>query len=1744
MSKILLFSILISFIISCSAENSSDGAVRVENSGVFNPISIKVNGIEARNDFDLGEYVNGSDKVRLEIKITNNTKYPMTEIDVNFINRVTKIYDYYTSGESEAVFPGENGSCSSTLSAGNTCIINLSFFTNKSGVYGQQINISYKNLVEPDGRGFNFSILAGQPASLIFDDGSTNNFYFGEKVGAALKPVLERSEVITYQRDLILANKGELTARKINLDLPFGCQSNFEDFTGNLRLYSLPGFDDVDFCRAWLLTHNCPENLKPNEQCEMNLKFTPKNQDQAWGYDEVLDEVYYSSKINVNYENTPYEDKTSLSGNFETYSATIGARFETTKRDILFEEDVVVGNFIVDIFQLKNNGYRDGVLKQIVLTNNGEDGTSKAICIRTSDLNSTLECFDETLTTKLTLEQFPFIFSERNNCFSVEGSTDELIAIDEGCILDLRFQPSLEYKEKKSFDYKLSVVYDSKWRGNEEIIEKNLFNINSKSLHAAVLKIASVEFDAKPVVLNDGLESDGVDNFVDLKRLALLSPGYETFRSIKVVFQNIGGASIDVYRAFSGVTDGEMGLNELSKVFDISVGNYPTKYFKNIKIDQNNCGNLGVIIGDTSGVAGSKCTIEMQFAPISMTTGPMQNETMFDRLDTSDPMKIFSMSYHDGSNFSDNNTDGVISDISVSNDAAYKKVSVGIKAELIEKGFLADYSELSARVSGGLVRDNEGYKNLVFRNIGTGPISWIPYTGERLDHEDAIITNEGLVRVTVSNPTAYGADYDCNDVFDFEGFSTDLSEVTTRLSTKSKLAKLETCILRIKFSDSTNHFAQSNGLDTRSGLQRYVHNKALNGTEMSYSLENGGSYNLNKRFSIAFYDGDGSGQAANGETDPILTEFGELFETESSHLRSALTLFSAIRDHAKLFISSPKPFMSAVIFKPEVNLPSLDQLFDGNTNTLPALTVPPEYFAAKNTEGNSIDCDFFTSCQSATFVENSRTNGDFNTTSVDYVFHAGSFEINKEVDFEFSLANGGAAEALLSSETLSGSPEIYFDPAFVSLDGTQLYPSEVPNAGLASGVTKVPFKFLATSVGTYTKDYSVTYTTGRGNTYTTQTITVRVVARAVSAPKVLASVSSYDVDDNILAAEPVDTGINHADPATSIEIQAVQVIASDPNGPAIKKRVYLKNDSAQVMSSLRINFRGDPTADTGSDVIGSNVFSTKAIKITETTCPIGVTSSFLPGEECYIELWYQPLYTTAAARVYLTVLYDTDVSGNQFVQENIGLRFKPLSPSKLYLVGAAEQNLRYRDREDSDILKSGQKGYVISSANSVYDVQNKQFVFTKQLANDSLDTRASLLRQFEKLNNLGNSNYTADDVAFDFDGFVTVYDQTSVAVLANSICLFGGTNESASGANLLGFNANTAENCTIKVIFKPGINIIGRGLSFTKVDDVSDYYFYLEYYNNKRDSFDKLFLTFSGKFEPPKSFPIDLQAYSNVEAFSGSEIRVTWSAMNPQSPILGDVVGYRVYYSKFPSELGTVFDLIDSAANYVDVLSGNSVILDSNYIQDLTSYYIQVVAIRENPSYTKGLFSGLSSGRYLSLTNEPKLKVTVPSVNTFYNYDQNSLIFYNKLSGIHDYFEAQDACNNQDVFLISDNGASVLKRQKLIDQEIWDIIELDFSITTNYGGLSPANIPHWLDEGINFDIDTIFQSVIGYDPGLNYQRFEAYGLVYIRSSEETEANYGPKVAKTEGGIFNNANYDGFITPTAKEGFARCFISLD
>lgn len=1781
-------------LVSCIAPSSEQGGedISVDNEGVYTPISYKINGKEVEGDFDLGEYETGSDTIAITVDVKNNTRFPMTQMGFSYPGQVSKVFDFYDSSGGEPAYPGEGGTCTTVLYPQASCQIILSFYVAKSGVYEQQGMFYYKNLVEDDNRVVNFRIVAGQPASLIFDDGSTNQFWFGNKVGNAKKPVLERADIITYSRSLLIQNKGELSAKNVNITLPTTCASYDQTFTGDLLNYTQSGFPSVNYCEPWSILHDCPSELGVDESCSATITFVPPNQDPQWGFDQALEEVNYQAKVSIKYESSPVSSSlTTLTGNFVTNSTTIQARFKTTKLEQDFGDEVIVGNKKYDIFQIRNDGYREGELKMFVFSKDlsgSYHGEDKVYCRKYDSSSGYFKCYNEDFSTEYSLEDFPFVINGRDGCFAAPGDDPVYVPIDGTCVFDIIFQPSINYKQRYDFKYNIAINYDARHKGLETIKEVPLFDIVSKSLHTGKIEVSSIKFGGFDESLAGAIADIGIDQSVDLGRLALLSQGYEFWRTLSITFQNTGGADIDIYKAFSGITGGSTGKIELTTADGLNIGPHDIKYFKNVKIDSNNCGVSGKLEGDpnlNSGVPSSKCIITMEFAPIAQATNQKQDESMFDNLNLDPPQKMFTFTYHDGSNYSDLNRFGGSPDISSSETDAWKEYNVGITAKLIQKGILADYSELNAD-AGQLVRGNIKYRNLIFHNIGTGPISWIPYTGDTIDLYDPSQLNNGLTRVSVADPENYGgANYDCNKVFDFgykglddnedgNADSADVTLIKNRLATADsgaplkKLKKLEKCVLRLRYQSTSHQYA--NVFTYSSIILKHINSNSLVSENKLYSVANG---NLNKDVSVDFYDGDADGQQDIG-TD-FTKEFGEFFETTNSHLINKVSAKASFKPMARLVAVNPEPYMSASIVMPPFNQPSFDYLgLDDNVITQSAKSYARQFFSAQNLpysyflNGGSTGQDdpnvntcqsvgYFESCSSRHFIKNEIDNGSIDDSDVDYVFHAGTFPINEGVYIKMSIVNVTDTNAKITNVSTSNMSDIDYSFGFAAEYVSPVNESlgkASPGSSAITGGFDVPLVFIGYTVGRHSMTYEVTYETGR-DSLPTSTFKVRIIADVLDTIG-RASVEVEDFDTTTGTAvltgtkTPVGTGYNHDFHGSDfIEYKAVEVSARSETAPYLKKRVHVKNESGFKMHNLSIKYLDTPISDEASQKLSfSDTALNRAIRVMDNTCD---DNNYLDdSQSCHIDLWYQPDKDDEETQLSLSLLYDTGNNRNQFVQQNIRLSFVPQEPSEVTFDQSINSEfINYDDRETGEPFNV--EAYVLDFGTVTYNQNNFSYSFQKKLDNNNTQTRASLLKQYEKHRGLGNSGYDSSDITdYDSDGYTTIYVSGSstpkIEVKANEACLFGGTNEASLDKVDKGFNQNTVEECFLKIIFTPGINMLGRSLSFTEKDDVSEVYFELEYYNNKRSSTDSVFVTLVGKVKPPASVLDNAQPYSDVVSYSGSEIQFNWTSMSPVSPEVGGIIGYRVFYSKFPDDLGNVLDMMDTNAKHVDVYTGNSIILNDSYIQDLTKYYIKVVAIRSNSGYTAGGFNNLPSGEFLSFPVIDNLEVVVPSSDFFYNHQGKMLVSYNKESGRHKYFEAISVCQNLSPVYISDKGMQSLKTFDLITQAAWDAIEVDLLVNSDYPEV--GRVRHWIKSGLIYDIDNIFQNHPDYNSSNSYQRFESLLQAYFRSSSTHISEYGTSlVAKTEGGLFNNSVYEGyeaFMGPGIPEGIARCYIPLD
>src|SRR5690606_4294854 len=114
-------------------------------------------------------------------------------------------------------------------------------------------------------------------------------------------------------------------------------------------------------------------------------------------------------------------------------------------------------------------------------------------------------------------------------------------------------------------------------------------------------------------------------------------------------------------------------------------------------------------------------------------------------------------------------------------------------------------------------------------------------------------------RMTVSDPSSYGANYDCNDVFDFEARTSDTwTDVQTRLPSFTKLGPLQTCVLRVEAREALQFLDGSGSGGHR--LLTLPSNKDYDNDILNHMIRLVRGANAGRIVKVDYYDGDASGQ--------------------------------------------------------------------------------------------------------------------------------------------------------------------------------------------------------------------------------------------------------------------------------------------------------------------------------------------------------------------------------------------------------------------------------------------------------------------------------------------------------------------------------------------------------------------------------------------------------------------------------------------------------------------------------------------------------------------------------------------------------------------------------------------------------------------------------------------------------------------------------------------------------------------
>lgn len=1752
----------------CESQQSSD--VQINTSGVFTPVSISYSNQELAATHDFGEYLIGTGAAIYTLTVRNNSLFPITELNLTLESFEAFGFGFEKTEDGKTKYPGKSGTCGTTLNPAQSCTISLQFETNISKLYVQPVTFKYLNYIEAASKEITLKVLAGNPASLVFENEITN-YFFGEQIGMAQVPVIERDLVQEYSQVLKVTNAGDLKARNLtnnNIILTQSCNS--------AHTKACPAGQNT----AYRITHNCPTELKHAESCNITLYFKPLNQANT----DEMKKIRYDSVLKLNYKTSLQGGDASLNGYITTNSVNIEAWFETSIDSQIFENTIVVGNRDIRSFRVNNRGYRSGYMRKIVFKDLG--GTHIASCAASVATAPWLECYDESMAIVQTLAQFPFKLKDKNDCLGDPFDTGKIIPVDQGCQFDIQFQPSITFDTAKIFNYEIFAEFDSQWKGESTIREGQLHTLTAQSIHAAKIIPITISYNNAAIPVESGTGTPLV--LYNAGRVGLMSPSNFKRRPLMVTFKNVGGVAATSIVAKDGQATPNIIPQKEDNPTGVAIGVSLPKYFINSLINTNNCYQIE---------PGASCTIQTSFAPVSLGTWETNAQNMFDVIYTNsagspnylDSYKQFIMTYQDGTTYTDTNT------LTTTSDSGANLGEARLKVDLVEKGQLDDYSSLNI----GMNQQTQGTnyrRELTFSNIGTKEIPYIYYTGDK-----KLTALDKGVKVIPTDPAKLDADtLDCYNLIDFYYTAGDsLATINARSHLWDPLPIGKNCIMTLEYFSRMKSFTDDDTKSKVSMFKEISRNtySATNNTVNGWDWEQGS--NVDFKFQLDAYDGDLTDPAAPA-SGPYGSTFGKFM------LGKQVNAGGQYKQPAKIIPYAPKPMASSILFRPGWNRPSVtDEL---GATFITASPVPDQWFFSDYTESTTAftgyDADFYKGILAKNFFPNGMTLP--NLADYEFVYYMGTVPSNIVLNGALTLANTGFTTAFLKSTTINTilrpNPLATTQNFTTSLTGIA-YPKPVnPVATItASTITTgfpTSYSFSAVDEGVYAAELVINYEDGMYTTVGPYKLpitlpdprTLREAQRKIlivaeisnAVPELKLDVQDYDVttDDLNPAVESLGAVVTtpmsyHENNSTVLSFTSIKIPSPARKDSFIKKRFTFYNPSATTaIEDVKLFFRMNamsPTKDalnaptnfylcwTGSQtnaalaaVNGGGV----AQPMCTGTCG---TAAFnlAPGGSCYIELRYQPTGTAVAKSVTLTALHK--VGTDRYIHRNLDMNFTPQSPATVAITNRTPQVIRVNAGTVSSY--NVDFGAPIQTSNPMVFTYNgpttggwnKMFQF-----NNPTTTKASFLKSYQvyykqfidPLITDGDlktkvpaypADYTMDvgGVLFTLIHQVNYPSTTNprIQVWSNKECLIG---DDTGLWFQKGFTGATT--CKMIPILFADINYINRTLNVNLAADMEPNYVRLQYYSANRTSTAALGFHFTGSMKPNTvtvGSPNGINYYQNVATTSANNGEVTfkWTEMTPTTPSLGPIVGYRIYFSTTSSPVNAVFPV--ATTQYLDTpVNGTGIYQLTHSNLGLNRYmYYRIFPIRQNAAYTHAPNPfGLPIGRYLSNPNVPLLPVVVPNANFIYQHAGRYLIE----RGVYDpnmltHAAAKLKCSSRVKHSITVGASIVQYSYLMVKQAIWDVI-LSRPDSSNY---NLNDYPLWLDVS-SVNIHTKLLSNPQYVPSQDMAYLDQTMIFYIKKSGCGTNCTGNTAV---GNAFGQPGYTSYIEPTINFAGARCYIQL-
>ena len=1650
-TRLLCFLILISLPFINGCKQQSKKVVEALVSNILEPVTITVT-----PDLEMGEILLSDDEQEIIVQIKNNSSDEIR--DINFsLDISSKLIDFKPTLDGLIQYPGNGGTCSTILPSGKSCIIKLLFISRKQGEFNISANLKYTNLIQPEEKNVQFHLIAGEPASLIFTN-DISSYSLG---------IFEQTDVTDRFIDLEVQNSGGLPARNLDVSI--------------INDDASPAYKIIE--------HDCPKKLDVGKKCKIKLSYTPRNNN----YTDP--ETIYTGHIAFNFTRDPMQNYGHLNGYFSFTSATIEAKFKTNFPHIDFGT-ITAGNKEMRTIKLTNQGYREGILKKLIVKyprpNANTDALTLTECIKGT--GTILNC-------QKSLYDFPFIIEDQNSCLDNIVQPVGVVGTSPNCFFQITYWPSSNFPPgtQAIHDFNLTTYsfnYDSRWKAATNIVTKDdVFDFKNNFNAKASLAVYSVKLNSilvtKRITANNWLE------LIDLERLGKVKDA-TTHNTVEIKFKNTGESPA----LFSSLVDGKvptpfsiLSTDSAPLTLDPNSPRDLNTFYRSVKLSDECISPIAP--GDTN------CTLTYDLYTIKQANSIVEDSLLFDNItDLFHKYKIFKFSYKDGGNYED---DGTV--------VTTRTLETQLESELISKGKLTILT-VTPLASTNIVTGDKVEKVIKITNNGTGDVSAFQFFDVANSFQlPKIYTFPYSILNFAAGQLPSDSQKDCNDlaypsttVFPF---AVDSNKVLREGETCSfrLIIKAAPTIVDINVNSDSS---PANIALLKTDYKRFFdHN--VNSLPEIWTMGNSGTNSTTLKFK--YWDGDDN----SAKSSSSFANFGYLGTS------SIFTLTSVFITPANIGFSNILSFPSAVIYRPSTSYPAIIQTVPATRNIL-AASFPSRLFSTNSFSASvapvigpstsAANCRVgtvapFTS--DSTGATQTSVVRDFSlcqfynnlgvpyTNSNYHMIHLGTFLANQSWTGTINLQNYGSEAAtaitLLADISTAGLPIKIKKFGGFTLPDPYLTPQATTGSSIAMDVN-----VLGTVAGRVQRCYDVTYKSILGNRDLRFCLVADIIA---TSPKLqisylnndstwdsVSSTFSYAPGAEIAVTSPLTVG--EIAPTTTDKLISFQAVTGQPNAagkPLIwnndKKIIQIKNIGTAPLTNVNAlsNFRVELVLRTTS------LLDPKTTVTPPTPAEIAACIPLAVNASCNLTMYFTPKTVSGADNLdYL--LFSYAIADKQFINQYVAVRFEGLAAASISVAKYQQTTSRAWG------LATGTVGALVTSVNSWLDptapavsaVQNsyslKLGATTSSLhkltttpttttfvldINNASSTKVSFL--------LANPTPAAGtwNKVYPPTGLASTNNANKVLIEANRGCFYGDDELNAGvAANLKGFNTSTTtiNKCQLKVTFQGDVTY-SNCVQATKVKvtnlggnilaTCNPYVFTIPFWNFKRTSTANFNTHIEDFIEPSKaSFALNTPAlkikYLNT---TNTEVKITIpTTITALSPIWGAITKYRILYSPDKTKLSsaeiyrydytTATDAIMTTfksgmlmQETADATTGVTItqnVLNGKY------YFIKILAIRQSP-VLPGYPTGIS---YVSDPLIPILSIATPINNTMAYVD--ALKAYVDKTILNSTLYAQLTATNACVastFVLNNAGANLTHKKKLISTNEFQYIRAGFVETVN-----------------------------------------------------------------------------------------------